>query len=130
MQKGKGKKNSESIIKTKKWTPIATQRPRKPWNSASIQGEPILITCTGRITVINPVVASKGKFPKAVEHRDLGIPRNQPEEQRGLFRSRRSGFGKHGEWKNTEGNHAHTPIYLPIQQITQTRGLERHGSST
>ncbi|MBW0483756.1 hypothetical protein O181_023471 [Austropuccinia psidii MF-1] len=65
-----------------------------------------------------------------VHLQDLGIPRNQPEEQTGLLRSRRSGFGKHGDWINTEGNHAHTPIYLPIQQTTQTRGLERHGSST
>ncbi|MBW0503197.1 hypothetical protein O181_042912 [Austropuccinia psidii MF-1] len=34
---------------------------------SSIQGEPTLITCTGKITIINPVVTSKGKFPKAVD---------------------------------------------------------------
>ncbi|MBW0504262.1 hypothetical protein O181_043977 [Austropuccinia psidii MF-1] len=51
------------------WTPISTQRSRKPQNSASIQGKPTLITCTGNITIINPVVTSKGKFPKAVENK-------------------------------------------------------------
>ncbi|MBW0483565.1 hypothetical protein O181_023280 [Austropuccinia psidii MF-1] len=61
-----------------------------------------------------------------VHQRDLSIPRNQPEERKGLLRSRRSGFGQHGEWQDTEGNHSHTPI----QQRAQTRGLARHGSST
>ncbi|MBW0498227.1 hypothetical protein O181_037942 [Austropuccinia psidii MF-1] len=49
--------------------PIATQSTRKSQNSGSIQGNPGLITFTGNITVINPVVTSKGKFPKAVENR-------------------------------------------------------------
>ncbi|MBW0481446.1 hypothetical protein O181_021161 [Austropuccinia psidii MF-1] len=60
---------SESLIKAKKWTPIATQRSIKPQNSASIQGKPTLITGTGKITIINPVVTSKGKFPKAVDNK-------------------------------------------------------------
>ncbi|MBW0496275.1 hypothetical protein O181_035990 [Austropuccinia psidii MF-1] len=42
---------------------------RKPQNSASIQGKPTLITCTGIITIINPVLTSKGKFPKAIDRR-------------------------------------------------------------
>ncbi|MBW0555886.1 hypothetical protein O181_095601 [Austropuccinia psidii MF-1] len=52
----------------KKWIPIASQRSRKPQNSSSIQGKPTLITCTGKITIINPVVTSKGKLPKAIDN--------------------------------------------------------------
>ncbi|MBW0571840.1 hypothetical protein O181_111555 [Austropuccinia psidii MF-1] len=48
---------------------MATQRSRKPKIPASIQGKPALTTCTGNITGINPVVTSKGKFPKALESR-------------------------------------------------------------
>ncbi|MBW0482396.1 hypothetical protein O181_022111 [Austropuccinia psidii MF-1] len=70
-RKGKGKRHSEGLIIAKKWTPIATQKSRKPQNSASIQGKPALITCIGKITIINPVVTSKGKFPKAVDNKDL-----------------------------------------------------------
>ncbi|MBW0473661.1 hypothetical protein O181_013376 [Austropuccinia psidii MF-1] len=65
--KGKGKRHSESLIKAKNWTPIGTQRSRKPQNSASIQGKPTLTTCTGKITVINPVIILKGKLPKSVD---------------------------------------------------------------
>ncbi|MBW0560723.1 hypothetical protein O181_100438 [Austropuccinia psidii MF-1] len=36
--KGRGKRDSEGLITAKTWTPIATQRIRKPQNSASIQG--------------------------------------------------------------------------------------------
>ncbi|MBW0474564.1 hypothetical protein O181_014279 [Austropuccinia psidii MF-1] len=67
--KRKGKRYSEGLITAKKWTPISTQRSRKPRNSASIQGKPTLITCTGKITIINPVVTSKGKLPKAVDNK-------------------------------------------------------------
>ncbi|MBW0484955.1 hypothetical protein O181_024670 [Austropuccinia psidii MF-1] len=35
--KGKGKRHREGLITANKWTPIATQRNRKPQNSASIQ---------------------------------------------------------------------------------------------
>ncbi|MBW0475487.1 hypothetical protein O181_015202 [Austropuccinia psidii MF-1] len=67
--KAKGKRHSEGLIKAKRWTTIATQRNRKPQNSASIQGKPTLTTCTGKIKVINPVVTSKGKLPKAVDNK-------------------------------------------------------------
>ncbi|MBW0527314.1 hypothetical protein O181_067029 [Austropuccinia psidii MF-1] len=67
--KGKGKRHSEGLITAKKWTPIATQRSRKPRNSASIQGNPTLTSCTGNITIINQVVTSKGKIPKAVDNK-------------------------------------------------------------
>ncbi|MBW0471914.1 hypothetical protein O181_011629 [Austropuccinia psidii MF-1] len=60
----------------------------------------------------------------------LGALRNQPEERTGLFRSRAPGFGQHSELQDTQVNHSHTPINLPIQQNPQTRGLDRHGSST
>ncbi|MBW0481021.1 hypothetical protein O181_020736 [Austropuccinia psidii MF-1] len=153
--KGKGKRHSESLITAKKWTTIATQRSRKPQDSASIQGKPALIACTGKITIIIPVVTSKGQFPKAVYNkfvqgtvkgrypkniklvttsntdvspphlRNLGIPRNQREDRQGLFRTRRLGhLGHSGGWQDTEGNHNHSTIHLPIQQKPQTRGLE------
>ncbi|MBW0569962.1 hypothetical protein O181_109677 [Austropuccinia psidii MF-1] len=61
--------HSESLIITKQLTPIATQRSRKPQNSASIQGKPTLITFTEKITINNQVITSKGKFPKEVENK-------------------------------------------------------------
>ncbi|MBW0569056.1 hypothetical protein O181_108771 [Austropuccinia psidii MF-1] len=64
--------------------------------------------------------------------RDLGFQRNQPEEREGLSRTRRPGrghLGHRGGWQNTEGNHTHTAIHIPIQQEPQTRGLEGYGSS-
>ncbi|MBW0520348.1 hypothetical protein O181_060063 [Austropuccinia psidii MF-1] len=51
------------------WKPISTQRNIRAQNSASIQGQPNLPTCTGNITIINPVVTSKGKLPKAVDRK-------------------------------------------------------------
>ncbi|MBW0532044.1 hypothetical protein O181_071759 [Austropuccinia psidii MF-1] len=59
--------------------------------------------------------------------------RNQPEDREGLSRSRRPGrghLGHSGGWQDTEGNHTHSAIHFPIQQEPQTRGLERHGSSS
>ncbi|MBW0503203.1 hypothetical protein O181_042918 [Austropuccinia psidii MF-1] len=67
-RKGKGKRHSEGLITAKRWTPIATQRNRELQSSASIQGKPTLMTCTGKITIINPVVTSKGKFPKEADN--------------------------------------------------------------
>ncbi|MBW0525268.1 hypothetical protein O181_064983 [Austropuccinia psidii MF-1] len=60
---------SESLITEMKWTPIATQRSRKPQSSASIQGKPTLTACTGKITIINPVETSKCKFPKPLDNK-------------------------------------------------------------
>ncbi|MBW0496019.1 hypothetical protein O181_035734 [Austropuccinia psidii MF-1] len=65
--------------------------------------------------------------------RDLGFQRNQPEEREGLSKPTRPGRGYLGNsdgWQNTEGNHTHTAINLPIKQEPQTRGLERYGSSS
>ncbi|MBW0563889.1 hypothetical protein O181_103604 [Austropuccinia psidii MF-1] len=62
----KGKRHSEGLITANNWTPISTQMNRKPRNAASIQGKITLTTCTGKITIINLVVTSKGKLPKAV----------------------------------------------------------------
>ncbi|MBW0573064.1 hypothetical protein O181_112779, partial [Austropuccinia psidii MF-1] len=67
--KGKGKRHSEGLMTAKAWTPIATQGNRKPQTSTSIQGKPTLTTCTGKITVINPVVTSKGKLPKSEDNK-------------------------------------------------------------
>ncbi|MBW0479758.1 hypothetical protein O181_019473 [Austropuccinia psidii MF-1] len=65
--------------------------------------------------------------------RDLSFQRNQPEDRERLFRNRRPGrghLGHSGGWQNTEGNHTHIAIHIPIQQEPQTRGLERYGSSS
>ncbi|MBW0547130.1 hypothetical protein O181_086845 [Austropuccinia psidii MF-1] len=67
--KGKGEGHSEGLMKAQEWTPIAPQRNKKQQNSASIQGKPTLTVCTGKITVINPVVTSKGKLPKAEDNK-------------------------------------------------------------
>ncbi|MBW0589632.1 hypothetical protein O181_129347, partial [Austropuccinia psidii MF-1] len=67
--KAKEKRHSEGLITAEKWTPIATQRSRKPQNSASIQGKPTLATSTGKITIINPVVTSKGKLKKSADNK-------------------------------------------------------------
>ncbi|MBW0469363.1 hypothetical protein O181_009078 [Austropuccinia psidii MF-1] len=140
--KGKGKRHSEGLITAKKWTPIDTQRNRKPQNSASIQGKPALTTCTGKSTIINPVVTSEGKLPKSADKKFLQRTvkgkypkniKNQPEDREGLSRTRRPGrgnLGHSGGWKGTEGNNTHPAIHFPIQQEPQTRGLERHGSSS
>ncbi|MBW0466465.1 hypothetical protein O181_006180 [Austropuccinia psidii MF-1] len=69
--KGKGKRHSESLITANKWTPIATQRSRKPQNSSTIQGKPTLTACTGKITIINPVVTCKGKLPKSADNKSV-----------------------------------------------------------
>ncbi|MBW0476648.1 hypothetical protein O181_016363 [Austropuccinia psidii MF-1] len=68
-----------------------------------------------------------------VHLRNLGIPRNQPEDRQGLFRTRRPGTGNlvnSGGWQDTEENHTHSAIHLPIQQKPQTTELEGYGSSS
>ncbi|MBW0468044.1 hypothetical protein O181_007759 [Austropuccinia psidii MF-1] len=68
-----------------------------------------------------------------VHLRNLGIPRNQPEDREGLFRTRRPGrghLGHSGGWPEIEGNNTHSAIALPIQQKPQTRGLEGYRSSS
>ncbi|MBW0519022.1 hypothetical protein O181_058737 [Austropuccinia psidii MF-1] len=68
-----------------------------------------------------------------VDLRNLGIPRNQTEDRESLFRTRRPGrghLGHSGGWQDTEGNHTHSAIHLPIQQKPQTRGLAEYESSS
>ncbi|MBW0496172.1 hypothetical protein O181_035887 [Austropuccinia psidii MF-1] len=68
-----------------------------------------------------------------VKLRSLGFQRNQPEDRERLSRTRKPGrghLGHSGGWQDTEGNHSHPAIHFPIQQEPQTRGLERHGSSS
>ncbi|MBW0552262.1 hypothetical protein O181_091977 [Austropuccinia psidii MF-1] len=68
-----------------------------------------------------------------VHLRNLGFQRNQPEDREGLFRTRRpvrGHLGHSGEWQDNEGNHTHSAIHFAIQQEPQTRGLDRHGSSS
>ncbi|MBW0537424.1 hypothetical protein O181_077139 [Austropuccinia psidii MF-1] len=65
--------------------------------------------------------------------RDLGFQRNQPEDREGLSRTRRPERGHLGHssgWQNNEGDNINPAIHTPIQWRPQTRGLERHGSSS
>ncbi|MBW0580565.1 hypothetical protein O181_120280 [Austropuccinia psidii MF-1] len=65
--------------------------------------------------------------------RDLGFQRNQPEDREGLSRTTRPGrghLGHSGGWQNNEGDNINLSIHTPFQQEPQTRGLERHGSSS
>ncbi|MBW0460475.1 hypothetical protein O181_000190 [Austropuccinia psidii MF-1] len=65
--------------------------------------------------------------------RNFGIPRNQPEDRQGLFRTRRPGTGHLGHnsgWKETEQNNTHCAITLSMQQKPKKRGLEEYGSSS
>ncbi|MBW0499482.1 hypothetical protein O181_039197 [Austropuccinia psidii MF-1] len=66
-----------------------------------------------------------------VHLRDLGIPRNQPEDREGLSRTRIPGSGHLGHsdgWKYIEGNNTHSAIHFLVKQKPQTRGLEGYGS--
>ncbi|MBW0480411.1 hypothetical protein O181_020126 [Austropuccinia psidii MF-1] len=68
-----------------------------------------------------------------VHLRNLGIPRNQPEDRQGLFATTRPGcrhHGHHNRWQDTEGNHTHAAIHPPIQLENQTRVLEGYLSSS
>ncbi|MBW0507524.1 hypothetical protein O181_047239 [Austropuccinia psidii MF-1] len=65
-----------------------------------------------------------------VHLRVLKVPRSQPEDSTRPFISKGSGFGKHGYWKETQGENYQNPIHLAIQHTPQTSGLERYGSST
>ncbi|MBW0487983.1 hypothetical protein O181_027698 [Austropuccinia psidii MF-1] len=116
-REGKGKRHCEGLITETKWTPIATKRNGKPQNSPSIQGKPTLTTCTGKITIINPVVNSSTRHS----------------QREGLSITRRPGGGHLGhsdELKYIEENHTQSAIQVPIQQKPQTRGLEGYGSSS
>ncbi|MBW0518238.1 hypothetical protein O181_057953 [Austropuccinia psidii MF-1] len=65
--------------------------------------------------------------------RNLGIPRNRPEDREGFPRIRRPGgghLGHSGGWQDIEGNHTHYAIHFPIQQKPQTRGLGGYESSS
>ncbi|MBW0545293.1 hypothetical protein O181_085008 [Austropuccinia psidii MF-1] len=65
--------------------------------------------------------------------RDLGFQRNQPEDREGLSRAKRPGrghLGRSGEWQDNEGDIISPAIHTSTQQKPQTRGLERHGSSS
>ncbi|MBW0540028.1 hypothetical protein O181_079743 [Austropuccinia psidii MF-1] len=68
-----------------------------------------------------------------VHLRNLGIPRNQPEDREGLYRTRRPGgvhLGHSGGRQDIKGNHTHSAIHFPIQQKPQTSRLEGYGSSS
>ncbi|MBW0555550.1 hypothetical protein O181_095265 [Austropuccinia psidii MF-1] len=134
--KGKGRRHSEGLITERKWTPIATQRNRKPQNSASIQGKPTLTTCTGKITIINPVETSKGKFPKSANNKFVKGTVKETLASKGTSQRTEKACTEPEDLEedtlgqDTEGNHTHRTIHFPIQQKPQTRGLEGYGSSS
>ncbi|MBW0558258.1 hypothetical protein O181_097973 [Austropuccinia psidii MF-1] len=92
----------------------------KPQNSATIQGKPTLTTCTGKITIINPVVTSKVKFPKSAGNKFVQ--------------------GTVKETLASKGTNQRTDKACPepedLAEDTldtvepQTRGLEKYGSSS
>ncbi|MBW0472753.1 hypothetical protein O181_012468 [Austropuccinia psidii MF-1] len=91
----------------------------------------MVITCTRKISIINPVVTFKGKFPKAVYKKS--VQGAVKEDREGLIKTRireRKKIGHTTGWQGTEGNHAHSAVYFPIQQKPQTKGLEGYGSSS
>ncbi|MBW0468638.1 hypothetical protein O181_008353 [Austropuccinia psidii MF-1] len=132
--KGKGKRRSEGLITEKKWTPIATQRNRKLQNSASIQGKPTLTACTGKITIGNPVVTSKGKLPKSADNKFVQDTVKETLASKGTNQRTEKACSEPEDLEEdtleTEVNQTHTAIHIPIQQKPQTRGLERYGSSS
>ncbi|MBW0491412.1 hypothetical protein O181_031127 [Austropuccinia psidii MF-1] len=68
-----------------------------------------------------------------VHLRDRGFQRHQPEDRKGLSRTRRPGRGHLGHndgWQDIEGSHTHSAIHISIPQQPQTRGLEGYGSSS
>ncbi|MBW0487596.1 hypothetical protein O181_027311 [Austropuccinia psidii MF-1] len=68
-----------------------------------------------------------------VNLRNLGFPRNKPQDREGFCRTRRPGrghLGHSGGWQDIEGNHTHSAIHFPIKQKPQTRGLEGYGLSS
>ncbi|MBW0567454.1 hypothetical protein O181_107169 [Austropuccinia psidii MF-1] len=69
----------------------------------------------------------------ALHLRNIGIPSNQQEDRQGLFRIRMPGsghLGHHSGLQDTERNHTHSAIHLPLKQKPQTRGLEGYGSGS
>ncbi|MBW0560824.1 hypothetical protein O181_100539 [Austropuccinia psidii MF-1] len=65
--------------------------------------------------------------------RNLGFQRNKPEDREGLSRTRRPGrghLGHSGGLQHNEGDNINPAVHTPIQWRPQTRGLERHGSSS
>ncbi|MBW0480040.1 hypothetical protein O181_019755 [Austropuccinia psidii MF-1] len=67
-----------------------------------------------------------------VHLRNLEIPRNKPEDREGLSRTKSPGrrhLEHSGGWQDTEGNHTHSSIQLPIQRKPQTKRLEGYGAS-
>ncbi|MBW0527272.1 hypothetical protein O181_066987 [Austropuccinia psidii MF-1] len=101
VEKGKAKRYSEVLISNKELKPIATWRIQKPQILASKKFKPTLIACNGRIKIINPLLASKDKFPKRVDLRNLEVRRNQAEDRAELVMTRTPGFGQHCGWQDT-----------------------------
>ncbi|MBW0497626.1 hypothetical protein O181_037341 [Austropuccinia psidii MF-1] len=68
-----------------------------------------------------------------VHIRDLGFQRHKPEDREGFSITRKPGRGHlahSGGYQDIEVNHTHCSIDIPIQQKSQTRGLEGYGSSS
>ncbi|MBW0545031.1 hypothetical protein O181_084746 [Austropuccinia psidii MF-1] len=68
-----------------------------------------------------------------VHLRNLCFQSIHPDDRESLLRTRRpegGHLGHSGGWQDTEGNHTHSPIHIPIQQKPQTRGLEVYVSGS
>ncbi|MBW0482327.1 hypothetical protein O181_022042 [Austropuccinia psidii MF-1] len=118
--KGKGKRHGESLITAKKWTPIATQRSRKPRNSESMQGKPILTTCTAKINIINQAATCKGKFPTSADRKFVQGTVKETLPSKETIQTTKKACS---EAQDLEQDNLDTVE-------PQTIGLERHGSSS
>ncbi|MBW0485927.1 hypothetical protein O181_025642 [Austropuccinia psidii MF-1] len=117
--KGKGKRKSEVLITERMWTLNATERSRKPQSSASIQGKPTSTACTAKITIMNPVVTSKGKLPKSEEKKFVQGTVKE------TLASKETSQGTEKAFLEPEDLEKDT-----LDTEPQTRGLDRYGSSS
>ncbi|MBW0532692.1 hypothetical protein O181_072407 [Austropuccinia psidii MF-1] len=88
------------------------------------------------IPIINPVVTSKGKLPKAV-HRKFGQGTvKETLDSKGTSQRTEKACPESEDLEEdtldtlVDGNHTHCAIQILIQQKPQTRGLEGYGSSS
>ncbi|MBW0491719.1 hypothetical protein O181_031434 [Austropuccinia psidii MF-1] len=132
--------HSESLITAKKWTPIATQRNIEPQTFSSIQGKPTLTTCTGKVTIIKPVVTSKVKLAKSADNKFEQGTAKETLVSKGTRQRTEKACPEPEDLEEdtldtvvdgkTQGNNTHLSIHFSIKQEPQTRRLERYGSSS
>ncbi|MBW0469928.1 hypothetical protein O181_009643 [Austropuccinia psidii MF-1] len=117
--KGQQKRPSEVAINSKEGTPIPVPRGKKPRKAPSKPVE------KQKLEFINPVVNSKGKFPKSIDHEFLQWPSKEHWPRRN--RGRRGPISGPNEQKRNyqQGTPAQSPIKDQIKPGSPTRGMDR-----